>query len=171
MAIPQRLDNVFIDTLTARVFNPPAGSIDDNAIEDGANIAASKIERHDCADAELFATTNLVSAVSRVMHTVRGTTGTLLGLELVHFSTALTTTSIVYVDLQKATSATTWTSVLTTGVTIASSDAAYTPRAATISTASLNDGDILRLAVATSGASTDMPRGLTAHLTYTETFQ
>lgn len=170
MPAPQRLDAVHVDTLTARVFNPPSGCIDNDAIEAGANISPSKQERHQCADSELFATTNLVSAVSQVLHTVRGTSGTLIGFEMVHYSTAITTAAFLAVDLQKATVATTWTSVLSSAVTIASSDAPYTPRAATISSAGITDGDIFRVSVLTSGTSTDMPRGLTCHLTYTETY-
>lgn len=170
MATPQRLDNVHVDTLTARVFTPPANCITNASIVNNAGIEASKIQRHECADAELFATTNLVSDAHRVLHVVRGTTGTIVGFEVVHYATAATTAAFVVVDLQKATNATTWTSVLASPVTISSSDAAYTPRAATISAAGMEDGDIFRVSVLTSGTSTNMPRGLTCHLTYSETY-
>lgn len=170
MPTPQRLDSVHIDTLTARVFTAPDGCIDDDAIEAGANISASKLERHQSIDQQLFATTDLVTATDRVLHVVRGTTGTLIGFEVVHFSTALTSTCNLLIDLQKAT-ASTWVTVLSTGVTINSSDAAFTPRAATINTVGMADGDIYRVTVATSGASTSLPRGLFVSLTHSETYQ
>lgn len=170
MATPQRLDSVHIDTFTARVANLPDGCIDNANIEAGANISPSKFERHQSVDSQLFATTDLVSATNEVLHVVRGTTGTILGFEVVYFSTALTTATFLLVDLQKATASTTWATVLSTGISIASSDAAYTPRAGTISAVGMADGDIFRVTVATSGSSTNLPRGLFVSLHHTETY-
>lgn len=170
MATPQRLDSVHIDTLTARVANLPDGCIDNANIEAGANISASKLERHQSIDAGLFDSTSLVTDSNQLLHITRGTTGTLLGFEVIHCTTCLTTATFVLVDLQKATAATTWATVLTTGISIASSDATYTPRAGTINTATMADGDIFRVSVLTSGSATNLPRGLLATLNYRETY-
>lgn len=171
MSTPQRLDSVHVDTLTARVANLPDGCIDNANIEAGANISPSKFERHQSIDECIFNSTDLVAAANRTLHIVRGTSGTLLGFEVVTCTTALTTATFVLVDLQKATAATTWATVLSTGISIASSDAAYVPRAGTISNVALADGDILRVTVATSGSSTNLPRGLHVTLTHTESYQ
>lgn len=170
MATPQRLESVHIDTLTARVFNPPDGCIDNDAIEAGADIDASKLERHQSIDKSIYNSTDLVVATNELLHIVRGTTGTILGFEVIHCTTGLTTATFVLVDLQKATAATTWATVLTTGISIASSDAPYTPRSGTIATATIADGDIWRVTVATSGSSTNMPRGLLISLTHSESY-
>lgn len=171
MAAPQRLDSVHIDTLTARVANLPDGCIDNANIEAGANISASKLERHQSVDECIYNSTDLIVATNRMLHIVRGTTGTLLGFEAVVCTTGLTTATFVLIDLQKATASTTWATVLTTGISIASSDAAYVPRAGTLSNVTMADGDIYRVTVATSAAaSTNLPRGLLISLTHTESY-
>lgn len=171
MAAPQRLDNVHVDTLTARVFRAPDSSIGNSAIEAGAGISASKIERHQSVDECIYNSTDLIVATNRMLHIVRGTTGTLLGFEAVVCTTGLTTATFVTLDLQKATASTTWATVLSAPISIASSDAAYVPRAGTLSGVTMADGDIFRVSIATSGSSTNLPRGLLVSLTHTESYQ
>lgn len=170
MALPQRLENVHIDTLTVRDFNPPAASVSNASIESGANIAPTKLENIRCADVELFGQAVRVDAVNKMLHIVRGTTGQVLGFHVIQCTPATTTANLVFVDLQKATTSSTWATILTTMISVNSTDTAYVPRIGTIATAGIASGNILRVSVTTTGGSTsNNALGLHVTLSYCET--
>lgn len=171
MSIPSRISGgLHVDSLTCGSFTAPDGSIDDDAIQAGANIAPSKVESLRCIDVQLFAQATQVSTVAQILHTVRGTSGSLVGFQAVQYTTGSSTAAIISIDLQKCTTSSTWATVLSAPLTLASSDAAFVPRSATINTAGILSGNILRVVVATTGTSTNMTFGLTAHLHYSETY-
>lgn len=173
MGIPSRIQGTLhVESLTCGSFTPPAGCIDDAAIEAGANIGPSKLENLRCCDVQLFSQLTLLSTANQILHTVRGTSGTVVGFEAVQYVVPQTTANIAYVDLQKAVAGvSTWTSVLSAPISMASSDPAYVPRAGTISSAGIADGNILRVVVTTTAAaSTSNATGLSCHLTYSETY-
>ncbi len=172
MTAPSRINGtLYVETLTCGSFTAPANSITDSAIPANANIAPSKVENLRCIDLELFAQATRVDAVNKILHTVRGTSGTLVAFEAVQYVVSSSTANLVYVDLQKATTSSTWTSILAAPISIASSDVAYVPRAGSISAAGILDGNNLRVSVTTTGGSTsNNATGLTIHLTYSETY-
>lgn len=150
----------------------PSGSFDDDDVAAAANVAASKLERHQSIDLELFAEGATVAALpSKLMHIVRGTTGQSVGFEAMVHTVASATSQLCYVDLQKCTPSTTFVSVLSAPITFASSDAIRTPKAATINTAALSDGDCLRTVVTVTGSTVSFFTGLNATWTYSERYQ
>lgn len=170
MALPQRLESVHIDTLTVRDFTAPSGSVGNAAIEAGANISPTKLENIRCADVELFGQAVRVDAVNKMLHTVRGTSGQVLGFQAIQCTAATTTANLIFIDLQKATTSSTWASILTTALTMNSTDTTYVPRTATIASAGIASGNILRVSVTTTGGSTsNNAQGLLVSLHYCET--
>lgn len=171
MPIPSRISGgLHVDSLTCGTFTPPDSCITNAAVQAGANISPTKLEPARCIDVELFPQGTQSSTVAKILHTVRGTSGSIIGLQAVQYTTGVSTAAILYVDLQKCTTSSTWATVLTTPLAMASSDAAFVPRSATLASAGILSGNILRLVVTTTGASTNQTYGLTAHLTYSETY-
>jgi hypothetical protein len=158
-------------TLTCTRFRSPDGAIDDDAIAAGAAgnyVAASKLEHQFASDIQLADTTTLVSALTRMMHIVRGATGEVVGFEAAVMTVPSATTASHSIDLRKVTAASTGVSLLSAVLTQVSTDVARTPAAATISSADLADGDQLHVIVTTTGDSTSQARGLLLTLTMRE---
>lgn len=170
MAIPQRLEVVHIDTLTVRDFNPPSGSITNASVIAGANISPTKLENIRCIDVELYGQATQVAAVNKILHTVYGTSGQVLSFQAVQCVAATTTANLIFIDLQKATTSSTWASILTTALTMNSSDTVFVPRTATIASAGILSGNLLRVQVTTTGgASTNNAYGLHITANFCET--
>lgn len=138
----------------------PAGSVTDAAIEAAAGLSASKLEHRYRA---MFAQGNIAAAdETRVVHAVRGATGTLLAFK-VGAIVAATGDSTVTFDLQKD-----GVSVLAGLVTLDSGDPAFTPVGGTISSASVVTTDVLTVVVdATVGGGT-LPTGIYAYVDLNE---
>lgn len=159
------------ETLSAQAVRFPAGSFDDDDIAAGANIAASKLDRHESINIQHCAEAATVEASSsQFLHIVRGSTGSLVGFEGIVHTVASATTQLCYLDLQKATASTTYVSVLSAPISFASTDAVRTPKAGTINSAGLSDGDILRTVVTVTGSTANFFKGLGYSLTYSERY-
>lgn len=157
-------------TLTCRTLQAPSGAITNAMIAAAAGISASKLERHQSIDVELYAEGAITNSLaSRLLHIVRGSTGTIVGFEAMIHTVASATTQTLTLDLQKATTASTFISVLTTPLVMTNA-AARTATAATVNTSSLADGDVLRCVVTAAGSTTNHFQGLNATLTITETY-
>lgn len=159
------------ETLSAAAVRFPAGSFDDDDIAASANIAASKLDRHQSIDTELFSEeATVVATSSKFLHIVRGSTGTIVGFEAVVHTLASGSTQNCYIDLQKATASTTYVSILSAPIGFASTDSVRSPKAGTISSAGLSDGDLLRTVVTVTGSTANFYRGLGTTLIYSERY-
>lgn len=174
MAVPTRLEGDLYVTgnINSLTLSIPDGTIVDADVSASANISASKLERHQSVDVELFAEgATVVALPSRLLHITRGTTGQSLAFEGMVHTVASATTQLCYLDLQKATASTTFVSILSAPITFASSDAVRTPKAGTISNAAMTDGDVFRSVVTVTGSTANFFAGLNATLTYSERYQ
>lgn len=134
-------------TLSAEDFTPPDGCIDNAAIEAATGIDATKLEHQ---FALTYAQANAAAAdETRVIHCAYGATGTIVSFEAGSIA-ACVGDSTVTVDLKKN-----GTTVLSAVITLDSTNTARVAEAATISTASYVDGDVLEVIVdATIGTGT-----------------
>lgn len=174
MAIPSRQEGSLhvVETLSAGAIRYPTGSILNESIGESANIAASKLERHQAHAHQFFAEGVTVEATSSYLtHLVSGSSGQSLGFEAVFHTASAGTTQLAYIDLQKATAATTWVSILSAPISLASSDPVRTPRAGVISTPALTDGDMLRQVITTTGSTANFFKGLQTVYKYSERYQ
>lgn len=147
--------------------NVPAGSITADDIATGADIPTSKtVHRHVLQYSQAGGAS--VADATVPIHIARGTTGTLIAVE-VAILTAAIGDSTVTVDLQKSTGGGAFASMLTAVVEIDSSTVVRTAGAATLDSTSFTDGDILELIInATAGTGT-LPQGLIVTVTLDET--
>lgn len=148
----------------------PSGSITKALVATNAGIEASKIVRHQSIDVELFGPTTSVAALTKWLHMVRGATGTIVGFEAAQAVDTTGADRTISVDLQKSTGAGAFATVLSAPIAFADGTAIRTPQAATISSASLVDGDILEVIVTVAGAAGAAATGLTVTLTIEETY-
>lgn len=171
MAQSRLEDDVHVaGTLSARTMSIPAGTVTNAGVSATAAIAASKIERHQSIDVELYAEGSITNSLaSKLLHIVRGSTGQIVGFEAMVHTVAAATTQTLSLDLQLARAASTFASVLTSAL-ILTNAVARTPVAATINSSSLADGDVLRLVVTAAGSTTNHFTGLNASLMITETY-
>lgn len=145
----------------------PAGSIGNADIEAGADIAASKVV-HRTPLQYAQAGGSAVADADVMLHIARGTTGTIVALE-VAVETAAVGDSTVDVDLLKGSAGSAFATVLSSVVQVTSGTAVRTPVAGTLSVTSFADGDILKLSVdATVGTGT-LPQGLVVSVWIDET--
>ena len=150
-------------------FYPPQSSIKNGHISADAadRIASAKVVHQFSVDAELAEQATTVAAVARLLHIVRGNTATLQGVEVAVVSVP-TGDYAVTVDLQKSSGGGAFSTVLATAITINSSTSALTPVVGTLSSASLSDGDILKLVVTVSGTTGMQAKGLLVSVTIAE---
>lgn len=148
--------------LTARRFNPPAGSITDASVIAGADIAATKLEHQYSKQLSLTDHATVAAAVRRVLHYVRGTTGTIVEFGVLA-SVAAIGDSTVTIDLYKNGS-----SILTGTFQLDSGDAAGALVTGTLSSAALVVTDRLEVVVTVSAGTGTLPKGLTTHLVVRE---
>jgi len=151
MAEPSRIigeqhfmdDVVFNDTVTL-----PDSTVTNAKVSASAAIAATKLE-HQTSKTYAQPSDQTAAFDSQVIHTVYGSTGTIVAFE-VGAVVACTSTSTVDVDLHKN-----GTSILSSPVEIDSADTAYTLVSGTVSTSTLADGDVLEVIVLPNGADAD----------------
>lgn len=155
-------------SLTSRSFNPPAGCIDNDAIEAGAGIESSKLEhRHVIRYDQITGTA--VTAETRGVHIVRGATGTLISMEAAIVGAIATGGDrTVTVDLRKSTGGAAFATVCSSTIGFTSADTIRVPEAAVFSSTSLVDGDILQIVVTVAGAAGNQAQGLVVTLNLDE---
>lgn len=148
----------------------PSGGITKGMIASSAGIEASKIVRHQSVDVELFEAATAITAITKLLHIVRGTTGTILGFEAIQVVDTTGADRTVTIDLKKSTGGGALATVLSSTIGFADGTAIYTPQAAVISNASLVDGDVLAAVVTVAGASGNAAKGLLVTLHMEETY-
>ena len=107
-----------------------------------------------------------IAAIEKLIHIVRGATAELLTFEGIIVAQGATSGTVV-VDLQRSTGGGAFASITTTDITLQYNSTVLVPVAATLSTTSLVDGDILKAVVGVSGGGT-YPDGLLTTLTLWE---
>lgn len=147
---------------------PNAGLTNDD-IAPQAGIQASKLERYPAATEELFAAaTTVVALASRMLATIRGATGTVIGFESAIVTKATGADRTIAVDLQKSTGGGAFASICSVTCNFTNSSANLTPVAAVLSSTTLVDGDILRAVVTVAGSAGAQALGLHCTLHWKE---
>jgi len=142
------------------------GGLRNSDIATGAAIAASKLKHQYTIDVELAEQGTEIAAVEKLLHIVRGTTATLVSFEGIIVVQGATSGTVT-VDLQRSTAGGAFASITTTDIILQYNSTILVPIAATLSTTSLVDGDVLKAVVGVSGGGT-YPDGLLATLTLIE---
>ncbi len=146
--------------LSAKTMTVPASSVTNNSVSAAAAIAATKLE-HQFALGYTQVPGAAIVAATQDVHIVHGQTG-----EVVSFEAAITgaiatgADRTVNVDLQKSTGAGAFATILTATILLDNTDVLRTVNAATISSANLVDGDILRVIITVAGAAGAQGEGL-----------
>jgi hypothetical protein len=154
--------------ISARTITLPNTTVTNAMVAAAADIAATKLE-HQRAISMHQVPGSAVVAETRDIHIVRGATGGLLQLEAAITGTIATGADrTVTIDLHKSTAAGAFATVLSGTVVLDNTSVLRTPEAATFSSTSLVDGDILRLVVTVAGAAGNQALGLVVTLTFTE---
>jgi hypothetical protein len=149
----------------------PAGSISNGLISSSANIAASKAIRHQSIDVELFGPSTTVTALTKDIHIVRGSAGTLVGIEgVICGAIATGADRTIAVDLQKSTGAGAFATVLSSTVDFSNVSVLRTAVAGVLNSTALLDGDILRLVVTVAGSASAQATGLLVTVTLEEKY-
>ena len=144
--------------LTARRFNPPAGSITNASVIAGAGLAASKVEGNHVVTAALSNHATVIAAGRQYLHYVSGTTGDIITFGVLA-SVAAVGDSTATFDLYKNGS-----SILTGTFNLDSGDAAGTLVTGTVSSAGLVATDKLEVVVTVSAGTGTLPKGVAAYL-------
>lgn len=148
----------------------PSNSIKDTMCSSSMNLSASKHVRHQSIDVELYGPTTAIAAVTKWIHIVRGSTGTLVGFEAAIAVLASDVSRTVTVDLHKSTGGGSFSTILSATIGFTTSSTVRTPVPAVFSNAAIVDGDILAIVVTVAGGSGTQATGLTCTLTYEETY-
>jgi hypothetical protein len=151
--------------LTARRFNPPAGSITDASVLAGAGVAATKLEHQYAITLPLVNHATVVAAERRHLHYVSGTTGDVVAFGVLA-SVAAVGDSTATFDLYKNGS-----SILTGTFNLDSGDAAGALVTGTVSSAGLVTTDRLEVVVTVSAGTGTLPKGVAAYLLLREDAQ
>lgn len=153
-------------TLSAKLFNPPSGCIDDDAIEAAAEIGATKVV-HQFPVTYQQPIASAVVAATAYLHIARGD-GTIASLEAAVDTVATGADRTVTIDLKKSTAGGAFASVLTGTLVHNDASTSRTATAATVNTTSYVDGDIFQLTVAVAGAAGNQALGLVVTLNLQE---
>lgn len=147
----------------------PAGTIRNADVSASAAIAATKLEHQFGVSSELFGPAVTVAALTQLLHIVRGATGTVVGFEAVISVIASDVSRTITVDLQKSTAGGAFATICSATVDFTTSTPVRVPVAATFSSTSLVDGDILQAVVTVAGGSGTQATGLHCTLMLRET--
>lgn len=142
-----------------------AGSVDDDAVASGADIAASKMRhQHRAVYSQELATA--ASTGSYVIHAFQGQTGGVLAFKCGAAVKPAGDGSVTF-NLKRGT-----TSILTAAVTMNSSSTNYAFAAGTISTSACTVGDVLVLTITSStGTAGTVANGIFAYADVLEDYQ
>lgn len=146
--------------VTPTVLNIPLQTIVDEDVNDDAGIQYFKLESLIVAE-HVQAAGSDVAAADEIRHIVRGTSGAKIVDVVVVCETVPTGGDKAFtVDVKVGNSSTSYASVLSSVVTVNSSSTAKSPITATISSADLDQGDSIKIVVATSGSTGSQGQGL-----------
>jgi hypothetical protein len=151
--------------LTSKTFTPPAGSVSNSHVAASADIDATKLE-HQHVRSYAQEGSTLAATERRVLHVVRGATGTVVEF-LATLRVAAIGDSTVTVNLLKN-----GTTILTANISLDSGDAAYSiSSAAGYTSTSLVQGDVLEVSITATAGTGTLPKGITAELVVREDAQ
>jgi hypothetical protein len=145
----------------------PSNCVVNATVTDNTLASTKMLSNRRTVDVELFGPTTSLAALTKLLHIVRGASGTLVSVE-VAVTVAAGGDRAATVDLQKSTGAGAFATVLSAPIAVTNGLAVRTATAGTISSASLTDGDILQAVVAVSGTTGAYHQGLILTLTYDE---
>jgi hypothetical protein len=95
-------DYHFTGTLTAGAITLPDGTVTDASIEAGAEIDASKVMHQFSIDNQLVAPGVAITAMTQLLHIVRGGDAEVVGAEAIITTQATDVSRTVTVDVQKS---------------------------------------------------------------------
>jgi hypothetical protein len=144
-------------TISCRDFNPPDGCIEDDSIEAGANIAASKVIHQHALHYDQKAGTAVV-AETRIIHTFKNA-AEIVAVEVVPHTKPTGGDLAFTVDVQLGNASTAFATILSAPVTVNSSSANRTIQTGTISNDTAADGDSLLVVVAVTGSTGTQGQG------------
>ena len=154
----QRLDDVYVGTLSCGSFSPPASCIDADAIEPNAGIEASKVEhRHMPVLGQKNGAANV--AMRQVIHILYGTTGTLLEVRARNITIAGTGTTSIQIKKNGS-------NILSSALTLAVGDGTTLKTTSSFTSAALVAGDLLEVDITVS--DTDAGQGVSVGLVLDE---
>lgn len=161
--------DLFVDgTLTPKVFNPPAGSIDDNAVKAAAGVAASKLQHQHVLTYRQDDGSDIVAAIVPLW-IVRGVASTVVDIDVACIDAPSGGDKAFSIELKKCNQGSpTPATILSAPVAYSSSQADCEVEEGTISSPTLADGYILVLEVAVSGSTGIQGQGLIVTVTVRE---
>ena len=152
--------NLYVNgSLSSLTFTPPNASITNASIAAAAAIDSSKVI-HKFPIRYTQSGGTAVVAGNNMLHTVVGATATIESIEAIIETPADDASRTIEIDLLAGNASSAFASVLSATVDFANTDAARTVKTGTISSASLTDGDSLKLTVAVAGGSGNQAQGL-----------
>jgi hypothetical protein len=167
MATSRIEGNVYVaGNLNAKTLTLPAGAVSNGGIAAAAGIDASKLEHQHAIHYNQAGATN-VAAETRLVHTVRGATGTTVAVEAV-LETVPDGDRTVTVDVQKGSAGSEFATILDAVITLDNTPADLEIKSGTISDEDLAHGDTLKVVIAISGSSGSQPQGLSVTITTRE---
>jgi hypothetical protein len=157
--------------MTQVTIDVPGNAFGDSEHTATRPLGPSKTTPIRAADVELFGPSTSVVALTKDIHIVAGQSGTLKSFEAVICGAIATGADrTISVDLQKSTGAGAFATVLTAPIGFTNVSVLRTAVAAALASASLVDGDVLRVVVTVAGAAGAQATGLLVTLTYSETY-
>lgn len=149
-------------SLTAEQLVPSTGSVTDNSVQAGTNVAATKLEHQHQVTVPLTAHAEDATARRVVAHRVRGETGSVVAFGAASTVIA-TSTGQAVINLRKN-----GTTILTSTITLDSANVAFTLEdAAGFTSTALAAGDVLEVSIDSVSGST-VPKGVFASLVIRE---
>ena len=153
-------ENVHVrGTLSCEDFNPPSGSIDNDAIEAAAAIDATKVVHQQNIEVELYGPTTTVAALTKLLHTAYAA-GTIVAFKAYVITPATGADRTVTVDLQKSTSGGAFATVLSAGAAFNNASSARTLASGTLSSSTYVANSLFQVVVAVAGAAGNQALGL-----------
>jgi hypothetical protein len=146
----------------------PAGKVTDASVQTAAGIQASKLQQQRTITYRQKTGADVATATEDV-HTVRGTTGTAIGVDIVCTTAPTGGNKLFTVDVQKGNQATGFATILTGVVTIDNTKAnRQVVEASLVASPTLADDDTLRVVIAASGSTGSQGQGLLVSITTRE---
>lgn len=145
-------------SLSSRDMALPEGCVMNDDIQASAGIEATKLI-HQYALSYQQTTGADVAAGQAFLHTFRSA-ASILAMDVTPISVPTTGDKTFSVDLHKGSAGSAFATVLSGAVTIGQTDVDRTQRAATISTTTAIDGDMLKVVVTTTGSTGNQGKGV-----------
>lgn len=164
MALTRIPTDVYVaGNLNATSMTFPAGSVGNADIEAATGISASK-QQHCFRKVYSQESDTTASDLTRVIHVVTGTSGTLVAVEA-GAVVASGGTDVVDVDLLVN-----GTTCLSAVIRVDNGDAAYAKVAGTVGTAALSAGDVLEIDINATAGDTSLPKGVFCSVSWLEDY-